>query len=171
MGVIPMSISLKDDLNDMTYNKQQLRDFFNHLFLELQGQDSEQLQTLRQKYGIELIPPTTDMDKLEYQEALLTSFKVLIPLFKGLTDRMAESKPRAGTEKIAKTFSRVMKTAEYENVQVSVTVEREIEFQTAEERAEQVDAMRRQAAEELADDLRAACEKLGVSDKRVLVRR
>ncbi len=160
----------------MTYSKSNLRDFFNHLFLELQGTDCEQLRAYREKYGIELIPHWTysgssaDMEGAEYQDWLLEHFKKLVPMFKGLTDRMGEPEPQAGTEKIVKTFARVMKTAEYENLQVSVTVERDIQFQSSDERAAQVEAMRRQATEELVDDLRAACEKLGVDSKRVSVR-
>jgi hypothetical protein len=154
----------------MTYSKTQLRDFFNHLFLELQGTDSDQLQAYREKYGIELIPSSSDLERAEHQDWLLEHFKKLIPMFKGLTDRMNDPTPQLGTEKISKTFRRVIKTADYETVEVVNMVEHEIEYSSALERLNKMEAMTRQATEELAADLAAVCKKLGVSEKRVSVR-
>jgi hypothetical protein len=154
----------------MTYSKKHLRDFFNHLFLELEGKDCDQLRAYREKYGIELIPPSSDLERAEHQEWLLEYFKKLIPMFKGLTDRMREPTPQAGTEKVSKTFRRVIKTADYETVEVVNTVEREIEYATAHERTDKVEAISREATAELASDLAAVCKRLGVSEKRVSVR-
>lgn len=171
-----MSSTFPFDEIGMTYSKSHLRDFFNHLFLELQGTDCEQLRAYREKYGIELIPDWTysgssaDMEGAEYQDWLLEHFKKLVPMFKGLTDRMGEPEPQAGTEKISKTFRRVIKTADYETVEVVNNVEREIEFTSATERSSKVESVSQQATEELAADLIAVCKRLGVSEKRVSVR-
>jgi hypothetical protein len=156
----------------MTYSKSHLRDFFNHLFLELQGTDCEQLRVYREKYGIELIPHAAysgtpaDTEGTEHQEWLLEHFKKLAPMFKGLTDRMDDPEPQAGTEKISKTLRRVIKTADFETVEVVNNVEREIEFTSAVDRSSKVDAVTRQATEELAADLAAMCKKFGVNEKR-----
>jgi hypothetical protein len=156
----------------MNYSKAHLRDFFNHLFLELQGTDCEQLRAYREKYGIELIPRAgysgspADMEGAEHQDWLLEHFKKLAPMFKGLTDRLDDPEPQAGTERISKTFRRVIKTADYETVEVVNNVEREIEFTSAVERSSKVEAVTQQATEELAADLTAMCKRLGVSEKR-----
>lgn len=154
----------------MNYSKTQLRDFFNHLFLELQGTECEQLRLYREKYGIELIPLSSDLERAEHQDWLLEHFKKLIPMFKGLTERMSDSAPQAGTEKISKTFRRVIKTADYETVEVVNAVEREIEYATARERMDKVEAITHEATAELAADLATVCKRLGVSEKRVSLR-
>jgi hypothetical protein len=163
-------IAQNGDLLGMTYSKSHLRDFFNHLYLELEGKDCDQLRAFREKYGIELIPPSSDAERGEHQDWLLDAFKKLVPMFKGLTDRMAEPEPQAGTEKISKSFRRVIKTADYETVEVVNNVEREIEFTSAVERSAKVEAISQQATDELAADLAAVCKRLGVSEKRVSVR-
>lgn len=154
----------------MKYSQCHLRDFFNHLFLELEGKDCEQLRMYREKYGIELIPRSSDVERAEHQDWLLEHFKKLVPMFKGLTERMSEPPQQAGTEKVSKTFRRVIKTADYETVEVVNNVEQDITFDCAMERTQKIDALTRQATEELAADLAALCKRLGVSEKRVSVR-
>jgi hypothetical protein len=172
---LPLPSSRVDECG-MNYSKTQLRDFFNHLFLELQGTDCDQLRLYREKYGIELIPSSAysgdaaDLERAEHQDWLLDHFKKLVPMFKGLTDRMGDPAPRAGTEKISKTFRRVIKTADFETVEVVITVERQIEYATALERMDKVEAITREATAELAADLAAVCKRLGVSEKRGSVR-
>jgi hypothetical protein len=155
----------------MNYNKQQLREFFNHLYLELEGKQNEQLAAYRQRYGIEMIPQTNDMRNLEYQDDLLKNFKALMPMFKGLLDRMDDVTPEPGKEKVSKTFRRVIKTADYETVEVVNTLEKEVEYANRHERSEQIGALSRRAVDELAVDLNSVCDRLGVSEKRVSAHR
>ena len=73
-------------------------------------------------------------------------------------------------DKVTKTVRRVIKTADYETVEVVNSIEREIEYANDAEYATKVGALRTDAATQVADDLSMVCEKLGVSEKRVFVK-
>lgn len=73
-------------------------------------------------------------------------------------------------EKITKTFRRVIKTADYETVEVLSSVEKEVEYSTDAERATQITKLRDDATNQLVDDITMICDKLGVSEKRIHVK-
>lgn len=78
------------------------------------------------------------------------------------------------SDKITKTFRRLIKTGEFESVEVINTVEREIDTVTnvpgSHQYDEQVNYLRDQATDQLVEDYNMICDKLGVSEKRVTVK-
>ena len=77
------------------------------------------------------------------------------------------------SDKISKTFRRLIKTGEFEPVEVISTIEREINttehIPGSHQYDEQVNYLRDQATDQLVDDLNMIVDKLGISEKRVKV--
>lgn len=73
------------------------------------------------------------------------------------------------SDKITKTFRRVIKTGEYETVEVISSIEREITDTDKMSYNLRIHELRDEATDQLVEDLNMIVDKLGVSEKRVKV--
>ena len=72
----------------MKYDKNQFRDFFNQMTIELSGDDDESLRQLREKHGIAMLPPTEDEAKRAGRRQLLLHLQRLTPFIKSVLDQL-----------------------------------------------------------------------------------
>lgn len=74
------------------------------------------------------------------------------------------------TEKITKTFRRLIKTGDFESVEVISTDEIVIEYTNDADRDEQISEFSDRLTTQLIEDVNMILEKLGLEEKRVFVK-
>lgn len=73
-------------------------------------------------------------------------------------------------DKLTKTVRRLIRTADFESIEITNTVEREVEYSTSSEKVFAESQLRQEVAETLKQDIDYIMGILGISEKRVFVK-
>lgn len=73
-------------------------------------------------------------------------------------------------ERIQRQFRRLVRTGDFESVEVVATIDREIDYTNADDRRIQIQMLMENETDQMVFDLNMVLDKMGCSEKRIMVK-